>query len=95
MTRDNIFNDIPNLRTALFKPFIKKVSAITYVSTESSHPPSRLKHVYKSLQVRLPVNSCNADIINDATIKLSKSKDNARLKFEGWGCFINEKKTRK
>lgn len=91
MTGDNFLNDMPSLWAALFKPFTKKVSAITYISTESSHPPSLLKHVYKSIQSRLPVNTSNADIINDVAIKLSKSKHNARLKFEGWGCFSNEK----
>lgn len=46
----NILDATFNLRTGLFKPFFKKLSTIGYVITESSHPPSLLKRLYKSIQ---------------------------------------------
>lgn len=98
MTEANYLDAIFNLRTVLFRPFLKKLSAVRCVSTESSHPAYLLKHLYKFILVRLFANSSNEYIFKDTAITSQKAfsecKHTARLTFESGCCGEYHKKTK-
>lgn len=87
MTEVNLLDATHNPRTKLFRPIFQKLRAVRYIGTDSSHPPSSLKHLYKSRQAELSANSFNEDIFNEPAIAeqktVNKSKRATRLTFGG------------
>ena len=55
-----------DLRTAIYKPYKKPNSNLTYIHKQSNHPPSIIKNLPKSINKRLSTNSRNAQIFNKA-----------------------------
>ena len=75
-----------DLRTAIYKPYKKPNSNLTYNHKQSNHPPSKIKSLPKSINKRLSTNSKNAQIFNEAcpayTEALKKNEYNTNLQFE-------------
>ena len=75
-----------NLRTAIYKPYKKPNSNLTYIYKQSNHPPSIIKNLPKSINKRLSTNSKNAQIFNEAcspyTEALKKNGYNINLQFD-------------
>ena len=91
-----------DLRTAIYKPYKKPNSNLTYIHKQSNHPPSIIKNLPKSINKRLSTNSKNAQIFNEAclayTEALKKNGCNTSLQLFDKTCTnkSNEKnKTRK
>ena len=55
-----------DLRTAIYKPYKKPNSNLTYIHKQSNHPPSMIKDLPKSINKRLSTNSKNVQIFNEA-----------------------------
>ena len=55
-----------HLTTGLFKPHIKTSNIPWYVKAKSSHPPSILKEIPKSLSKRISSSSCNEQVFSAA-----------------------------
>ena len=55
-----------DLRTAIYKPYKKPNSNLTYIHKQSNHPPSIIKNLPKTTNKRLSTNSKNAQIFNEA-----------------------------
>ena len=51
-----------NMRTAIYKPYKKQKSNLTYIHKQVNHPPSIIKNLPKSINKRLSTNSENAQI---------------------------------
>ena len=75
-----------DLRTAIYKPYKKPNSSLTYIHKQSKHPPSIIKNLTKSINKRLSTNSKNAQVINEAcppfTEALKKNGNNTNLQFD-------------
>ena len=75
-----------DLRTAIYKPYKKSNSNLTYIHKQSNHPPSIIKNLPKSINKRLSTNSKNAQIFNEAcppyTEALKKNGNNTDLQFD-------------
>ena len=74
-----------DLRTAIYKPYEKPNSNLTYIHKQSNHPPSIIKNLPKSINKRLSTNSKNASIFNKAcppyTEAQKKNRYNTHLQF--------------
>ena len=74
-----------DLRTAIYKPYKKSNSNLTYIHKQSNHPPS-IKNLPKSINKRLSTNSKNAQIFNETcppyTEALKKNGCNTHLQFD-------------
>ena len=55
-----------DLRRAIYKPYKKPNSNLTYIYKQSNHPPSIIKNLTKSVNKRLSPNSKKAQIFNEA-----------------------------
>ena len=55
-----------DLRTAIYKPYKKPNSNLTYIHIQSNHPSSIIKNLPKSINKRLSTNSKNTQIFNEA-----------------------------
>ena len=75
-----------DLRTAIYKPYKKSNSNLTYIHKQSNHPPSIINNLPKSINKRLSTNSKNAQIFNEAcpayTEVLKKNGYNRNLQFD-------------
>ena len=75
-----------NLRTAIYKPYKKSNSNLTYIQKQSNHPLSIIENLPKSLNKRLSTNSKNALIFNEACPPhpetLKKNGYNTDLQFD-------------
>ena len=81
------FQDITlDLKTAIYNPYKKPNSNLTYMHKQSNHPPSIIKNLPKSINKRLSTNSKNAQIFNEAcpayTETLKKNGYNTDLQFD-------------
>ena len=54
-----------DLRTAIYKPYKKQNSNLTFIHKQSNHPPSIIKNLPKSINKRLSTYSKNAQIFNE------------------------------
>ena len=77
-----------DLRTAIYKPYKKPNSNITYIHKQSNHPPSIIKNLPKSINKRLSTNSKNAQIFNEACPPYTEA-----LKKNGYGTNLQFDKT--
>ena len=57
-----------DLRTAIYKPYKRSNSNLTYIHKQSNHPPPIIQNILKSTNKRLSTNSKNAPIFNKACI---------------------------
>ena len=75
-----------DLRTAIYKTYKKPNSNLTYIHKQSSHPPSVIKDLRKSINKRLSTNSKHAQIFNEACPSyaeaLKKNGFNTNLQFD-------------
>ena len=75
-----------DLRTAIYKPYEKPNSNLTYIHKQSNHPTSIIKNLPKSINKRLSTNSKNAQIFIEAcppyTEALKKNGYNTNLQFD-------------
>ena len=62
-----------DLRTAIYKPYKKPNSNLTYINKQSNHPPSIMKNLPKSMNKRLSTNSKNAQIFNEACLPYTEA----------------------
>ena len=67
-----------DLRTGIYKPYRKANSSINYLHKDSYHPPSIMKNLPKSIEIRLSNNS-----VNEETFKEAAGPYNAALKENG------------
>ena len=54
-----------DLTTGTHKPCRKLSSSINYLHKESNHPPSIIKNLAKSIQIRLSNNSVNEELFKE------------------------------
>ena len=54
------------LITAIYKPYRKPFSNLTYIHKQNNHSPSIIKALPKGINKSLPINSENAQIFNEA-----------------------------
>ena len=75
-----------DLRRAIYKPYKKPNSSLTYIHKQSNHPHSIVKNLPKSIKKCLSINSKNAQIFNEAcppyTEALKKNGYNTNLQFD-------------
>ena len=75
-----------DLKTAIYKPYKKPNSNLTYIHKQSNHPSSIIKNLPKSINKRLSTNSKNAKVFNEAcpsyTEALRKNGNNTYLQFD-------------
>ena len=87
-----------DLRTAIYKPYKKPNSNLTYIHKQGNHPRSIIKDLSKSINKRLPTNSKNAQIFNEAcppyTEALKKNGYNTYLQFDKTCTDKNNEKKR-
>ena len=55
-----------DLRSNIYKPYIKPNENIQYVNTSSDHPPHVIRNIPLGVNTRLSMLSCNEDIFNEA-----------------------------
>ena len=55
-----------NLSNATYRPFCKTSNEITYINTESNHPPSLLRQIPLSIESRLSKHSSNEEIFKES-----------------------------
>ena len=67
-----------DLRTGIYKPYRKPNSSVNYLHKDSNHPPSIMKNLPKSIEIRLSNNS-----VNEETFKEAAGPYNAALKENG------------
>ena len=67
-----------DLRTGIYKLYRKLNSNINYLHKDSNHPPSIMKNLPKSIEIRLSNNS-----VNEETFKEAAGPYNAALKENG------------
>ena len=74
------------MRTAIYKPYKKPNSNLTYIHKQRNHPPSIIKNLPKSISKRRSTNSKNGQIFNEAcpsyTEALKKKGYNTNLQFD-------------
>ena len=73
-----------DIRTGIYKPYRKTNSSINYLHKDSNHPPSIMKNLPKSIQIRLSNNS-----VNEETFKEAAGPYNAALKENGHNYTLN------
>ena len=87
-----------DLRTAIYKPYQKPNSNLTYIHKQSNHPPSINKNLPESINKRLSTNSKNAQIFNEPcppyTEDLKKNGYNRNLQFDRTCTDKNNDKNR-
>ena len=87
-----------DLRTAIYKPYNKLNSNLTYFPKQSNHPPSIIKNLRKSINQRLSTNSENAKIFNEAcppyTEALKKNEYDTNLQFDRMCTNNNNEKNK-
>ena len=75
-----------DLKSGLFKPFMKENNVIHYVHNKSNHPPSILKNLPKGVEQRLSKISANEEIFITSTAPyqaaLEASGYSHKLKFD-------------
>ena len=74
-----------DLRTWIYKPYRKPNSSINYLHKDSNHPPSIMKKLPESIQIRLSNNSVNEETFKEAAgpynAALKENGDNYTLKY--------------
>ena len=74
-----------DLQRDLFKPFMKPNNTLLYVNKESNHPPSILKNIPESVNLRLSQLSKNEIVFKEAATTYQTALDTAgynyKLKF--------------
>ena len=73
-----------DLRTGIYKPYRKPNSSINYLHKDSNHPPSIMKNLPESIQIRLSNNSVNKETFKEAAVPY-----NAALKENGHNYTLN------
>ena len=68
-----------HLRRAIYKPYKKPNSKLTYIHTQSNYPALIIKNLPKSINKRLSTNSKNARIFNEACPPIHRSPKNERI----------------
>ena len=75
-----------DLRSAMFKPYMKDGNTPLYVHKESNHPPNILTNIPESINNRLSSISANENVFNEMRLPyqeaLNKSGYNYQLKFK-------------
>ena len=86
-----------DLHTGSYKPYKKPndTRPISYIHCQSNHPPSIIKNVRKGIEIRLPTNSANADIFQEAAKPYNNALKNnghkEELKYTNKGTFQNKR----
>ena len=87
-----------DLRTAIYKPYKKPNSNLTYIHKQSNHAPSIIKNIPKSINKRLSTNSKTAQIFNEAcppyTEALKKNGYNTNLQYDKTCTHKNNEKNK-
>ena len=66
-----------NLKDRTYKPYQKPDNKISYINIQSNHPPNIIKHLPKTIEQRLPNNSSNETIFNEAASLYKKALSEA------------------
>ena len=66
-----------NLKDGTYKPYQKPDSKISYINVQSNHLPNIIKHLPKTIEQRLPNNSSNETIFNEAASLYKKGLSEA------------------
>ena len=67
-----------DLHTGSYKPYKKPNDTISYIHLQSNHPPSIIKNLPKGIEIRLPTNSANAYIFQEAAKPYNNVLDTRR-----------------
>ena len=62
-----------NLENSPYRPYLKDNNKIIYVNTESNHPPSIIKQLPKSMELRLSQLSANEEIFKNSVTPCSEA----------------------
>ena len=71
-----------DLKTSLYKPFLKPNNVISYVHTDSNHPPIVFENVPKGMNERLNLLSANEEIVRAAAPPYHEALDQSGYKFK-------------
>ena len=88
-----------NLKDGTYKPYQKPDNTLTYIHTESNHPPNIIKQIPKTIEKRLSDNSANEQIFSESAEiyenALKKSGYNVKLKYNPTAQKANNNKNHK
>ena len=62
-----------NLENSPYRPYLKDNNKIIYVNTESNHPPSIIKQLPKSIELRLSHLSANEEIFKNSVTSYNQA----------------------
>ena len=77
-----------NLENSTYRPYLKDNSNIIYVNTESNHPPSIMKQLPKSIELRLSQLSANKEIFKNSVTPYNEALTKAGYKHQ---CDTNKR----
>ena len=67
----NFLDVILNLENSTYHPYLKDNNKIIYVNTESNYPPSVIKQLSKSIELRLSQLPANKKIFQNSVTRFS------------------------
>ena len=71
-----------DLRSTIYKPFMKPNNTPLYVHKESNHPPSIIKNIPEGINKRLSTISSNEAVFNEAAPTYQTALDNSGYAYE-------------